>query len=716
MKRTIRKTSSNKKSRKKNKRSIDVLENKPLDVIIKESSQPNIYNFHRNLLLKYLKTPFEKQNIHLPKNDYYSYINEKWFQYLSIDKSLNFLTKIDDFRVVQFNVYNELDEIIKEYIKSNGNTRLGIELKHFYTSASNYNSITNTKAHIKDTLAYLDKLREKKENIWELLAFVNKNEMINDISPLTWTFNPDRKNSKEYCNYLNPRTFAFFDISAYLKNAEKEPYEDSFKKKFYIYLKKLFGFIGDKSLNTTNVYEVEQTMLNALLSSDSSIIEDPMFYNRVSAEEALTKYGFDWREYTKHMGFSSTPNYFVTTSLNNLKSISKLLIDNWNTEKWRSYWVWILTRYCIRLTHGINKIFYEFYGKITQGMQHIVPRKILTTLYTMYAFNSLIHNEYINKFYVERNVTYCEHMANDIREVFKNIIRRNKWLQPKTKNYAIFKLDKITMNIRPVANEIGDPLLNYNPNDFLGNMLKVFEWRHQVFIKNDKSTMKSLLYLDFTKYPAGILSRPSYLVNAQYIADENSINIPLAYMQKPFLDLEERGIEYNLAYMGFTIAHELSHALDDFGSQFDHNGNLRDWWTNKDKKTYKRIQEDIINHYETIAKYDGEQFDAKLSVGEDIADISGLAICEDYLRNIHVKNKNIPIINRQSYSDFYIYFTYQFRQHIKRKSIQYEMIKNPHPLDKYRANVPLSRSIIFRTLHNIQKGDKMFWNNSANIW
>jgi predicted metalloendopeptidase len=668
------------------------------------------------MLLKYLKTPFEKENINLQKDDYYTYINEKWFEHLKIDKRLKYLTKIDDFRVVQFNVYNQIEEIIKDYIATHSNTRLGIELKHFYISANNFNTQTNTKKYINEVVSYIDKLRENKDNLWEMLAFLNKNEMTNDVSPFSWAYSPDKKNSKKYCNYLNPRTFAFFDLNAYVTDNDHQPYTKKYKKNFFIYMHKLFKFIGDSSLVPENVFNVEQAMLKTILTSDDSIKEDPLFYNKVTAEEAFEKYGFNWTEYSKHMGFKSTPEYLITTSLTYLKSCTQLLIDNWNSEEWRSYWIWVVARYKIRLTQNIRNIYFEFYGKVSQGMEQIVPQKLLSIIFTAFAFNSLIHNEYIDRNYVERDVVYCENMANNIREIFKNIITRNKWMQPRTRKYAIFKLNRLNINIRPNKINNPDPLLNYNQNDFLGNIYKLLEWRHNAFVNDDIDIIKNLLLLDFGQYPISIISRPSYLVNAQYIPDENAMYIPLAYIQKPFLDLDERGIEYNLSYMGFTIAHELSHGLDDLGSKYDYKGELNEWWSNKDKQKYKQIQDDIIKHYEKFAEYDGIDFDASPTIGEDIADISGLTICEDYLRNVHIKDKNIQIINRQSYSDFYIYFTYQMKQNIKRKSIKYEMIKNPHPLDKYRANVPLSRSVIFRSLHNIQKRDKMYWNNETGIW
>ena len=189
----------------------------------------------------------------------------------------------------------------------------------------------------------------------------------------------------------------------------------------------------------------------------------------------------------------------------------------------------------------------------------------------------------------------------------------------------------------------------------------------------------------------------------------------MGYIQKPFIDLEERGIEYNLAHVGFTLSHEMSHSLDDWGSQYDYKGILNNWWTPKDKEIFKSIQKNVITQYETFAKRDGIEFDASIGVGEDLADISGLNICTQYLAEFQQKNQDISYIRIQSFKIFYLYYAYQMRQKLSKKAISAQLKTNPHPLDKYRTNVPLTRLELFKKLYNIKKDDGMFW-ETKHIW
>jgi predicted metalloendopeptidase len=222
--------------------------------------------------------------------------------------------------------------------------------------------------------------------------------------------------------------------------------------------------------------------------------------------------------------------------------------------------------------------------------------------------------------------------------------------------------------------------------------------------------------IDWSQIPPKFIGTQAYVVNAAYTPTENGIYIPLGYIQKPFVDLDERGLEYNLSRIGFTIAHEMSHALDDWGSKYDEFGRLNNWWTEKDQKAFAKIQQDVIKQYEVFAAYDGIKFDAEPSIGEDLADISGLAICQEYLRDFQLKNQDILPIQSLSFEAFFVFFAVQSRQKISKKAILAQLKTNPHPLDKYRCNVPLSRTRVFRAIYDVKKGDKMWWHSVNRVW
>jgi predicted metalloendopeptidase len=246
-------------------------------------------------------------------------------------------------------------------------------------------------------------------------------------------------------------------------------------------------------------------------------------------------------------------------------------------------------------------------------------------------------------------------------------------------------------------------------------MMKVVNWRNNYFIHLVGKRRIELPLIDWNQMPPKLVGTQAYVVNAAYTPSKNNIFVNLGYMQKPFVDLSQ-SLEYNLARVGFTVGHEMSHCLDDWGSQYDADGNLNDWWTPEDRRKYKAIQDDVIKQYEVFAARDGIYFDAAISIGEDLADIQSLSVCSEYLRDFQEKNEDLVPIRYLGFEAFFTYFAYQQKQFVGKKALSAQLKTNPHPLDKYRCNVPLSRSEIFRALYNVKRGDGMWWHNTNTVW
>ena len=729
-----KKNKTKKNKTKKNKKDTILTEKtKPIEDIIYETKDSQTNDRLNSDLMSYFMISYTKNGLKLSKNDFYNYVNELWIKKLNkSSQEMKFLDKLDEFRIIQFKTNIKINELLEDYTYKNKNI-VSTEVKKFTDSLYKLNSITSSQNFLNNTVNYIDSLRKDKNNLWKMLAFVNKNEFTNIYGPFCWYYLPDKKNSQKYVNYMEQHQFAVFDISIYenkeYSKKEQDIYNINYKKFFIKYLSDLFktAFPKDKSLNANDKYDIGGIFFNIMGKKDKNINESPDFYNKVSVKDSLNKYKFNWVEYCKELGYNekNIPEFFIVSNLNYFKFCTEELLENWNSDKWRSYWIWIFTRTVARFTKDWEYTFYKFHGQKLQGLEESVLRKqtlhLIGSTLTAFAFNPLINNIYIDYAYNSDNIVFTSNLANNLKNIFVNKIKRNTWLEPKTKKYALFKVEKINFEIGSKKIE-GDyekilPLLNYNPYELLDNIFKIAEWRHNLYITGNIDIIKTLITYDFNTYPYKIIDLPSYVVNAEYIQNENNIKISTAYLQNPFINIVEHGLEYNLAYIGFTIAHELCHSLDNSGSKYDVNGNINDWWGKKDKIKFNKIQQEIIKQYEVFSKYDGIVYDASYTIGEDIADISGLHLCEEYLRDYCIQNKYTPLVTYLDFKMFYVYFAYQMRQKVKKESIKYELITNPHPIDKYRTNVTLSRSNFFKTIFDIKRGDKMYYDTKIySIW
>ena len=675
--------------------------------------ESTIYELDKTLLQDFRKAA--KETSVTPQSDFYSYINDKWLKDYQLQESQKYIVQIDNFRITQDKVFRELMEIVKNYIKDS-KTPLSKNMKNYYDSFMKQNTLKQARYYADYFVNNVDELRKDKSNLWNLLGLINYNEVISWSSPFVWSLNPDDKNPTIYRCYIDGPKLSLNDIDIYF-NYKTDDYSRKYKKRFLEYLEDLFTitFGENHGYNVEDIFDCELKIINAYDCTDIKN-EDPDEYNVVRKSEALDKYGFDWDKFATALGFKKAPDFFITSNLNYIYCMTKLLQEEWDNEKWRTYFVFIYIKQLQRFTMEGRQNFFNFQGNFVQGQEKIVG-KDLYVIYPMgFAFNTFLTNEYIAKYKNQTLIDYVKTMAKDLRTVFIRIIKRNKWLQPETKKIAIKKLEKLTLTVGSPELLRNDPLLDYADDDCWGNLTKVAVWRHENAVILEGKHIIDIPVMDWSNIPPKFVSTQAYVVNAMYTPSENGIYIPLGYIQKPFVDLEERGIEYNLAHIGFTIAHEMSHALDDWGSKYDENGRLHDWWTEKDKRKFKQIQDNVIKQYEVFASYDGIKFDAAPSIGEDLADISGFSICREYLRDFQLKNEDTLPIQKLSFESFFVYFAIQQRQKLSKKALDAQLRTNPHPPDKYRCNVPLSRSPVFRAMFNIKKGDKMWWGSTNRVW
>ena len=679
-------------------------------------------NIIQKELIRLFKVPFTPSK-YTPRNDYYTYINYEWItnQTKELQKTNKFYVQVDSFRIAQEKVYYELIDITKEYIRDNHGQK-ATQIKHLYNSMLHLDEKAAEDA-VKYTIEHIDKFIAE-NNLYKLLGQINQNETISWGCPIVWNVMKDEKHSDTYQSSIGQPQLTVYDYLIYIddKTADQatQKYKQIYKSKFLEYVKQMFNACLGKGhgLRAKDVWDIEVDLLIAM-GCESVKNESKEYYNVVKTSESVEKYGFDFARLAKEIGYSEAniPSKFICSNLSYLKCIMELLEkdDAWRSKKWRAYYYYIILRQIMRFHKKWRYIYYEFHGKFVKGIPKPWPDEIYPVFGLSLCFNTFLTNEYVRRNKKTEYIDYVTKLGTDLLEVYKRIIKRNTWLSPKTKKYALLKLEHIKLIVGNPILLREDAVIDYDSKGAYQNIKKVAWWRTKRFIELDgKKSEIDIPSIDWEEFK--LTGSQAYIVNAYYTPVENTIYIPLGYLQKPFIDLDERGIEYNLAHVGYTLGHEMSHSLDDMGSKFDYKGNLHNWWTKEDRHKFDLKVKNVIKQYETFAAYDGIKMDGSLSTGENLADISGLAICMEYLRDFQEKNSDIVPIKSLSFQAFFVYVALQARQKIFDKAIKAQLKVNPHPMDKYRTNCPLARFELFRSLYNIKKGDKMYWESTDTIW
>jgi len=663
----------------------------------------------------------EKKNKLDPRKDFYTYVNYTWMkqQDIVLNYEKYYFIKLDSFRFVQNTVNYRVVQLAKEYSKHNTNATAK-KVANIIKSMNHSNlTIDKLKPHINDMIKNYESYVNN-DNLIGYLSHVNRCEIISWGSPISWSVYHDEKDAVNIRSHIQSPSLSFYDYDLYITGRESNKYTNKFREefasKFCEFVQSLYDTMLGKGhgLNPRDVIECEIDILKAMdcFSKDDS----PDFYNIVTKKDSMNLYMFDWVTFAKGLGYTNVPESYITGNKSYIKCIMSKLNSEWKTPKWKAYWYYMYLRQLCLYEKNLHKLRFEFFKKYAKGQQGIIPESLFSIFALSYCFNTLISRLYVEKYVKAESIYITRTMGEELRKVFIRIINENTWLQPDTKVEALRKLESISIETVYPKFMIEDFNVDYPKDDAYGIMYAQSQVIREYYIKNEGKHFSDVPTLDFTVNGGlGLSGTQPYIVNAFYNPVRNNIYVPAATLEEPFIKLNSKGFEYNLAHIGYTFGHEFSHCLDNTGRLFDHKGNMRNWWKPEDEKIFNNKVKNVIKQYQLFASWDGIDMDASTMVGESMADISGLEICINYLNNYLNETDAIEKIKETSFREFFIYVAYQWREAIYKQSVHFNIKTNPHPLVKYRTNCPLSRSMIFKRLYNVKKGDRMYWDNDT-IW
>ena len=653
-----------------------------------------------------------------PRRDFYTFINYEWIkkEELSFNKTPTYYIKYDSFRILQNKINYEMIDIVKDYIKNN-NTPHAKKVRNIYESAlkSDHYVMKENIKELKKTIEYY----LKENDLIKFLAHINKNEMVSWGCPISWNMTHDEKDAVNIRHHIYAPELSYFDYDLYeSEHIDTIKYSKEFKAKFN---KEFLDFLGnlflvclgpDHGLNPQHVLDVELDILESMSCYSTTYSLD--FYNRIKPKD-YNKFGIDLHKFAKDLGCSKSPEFFIIGSPSYVKCIMDKLNKEWNTPKWIAYWYYMYLRQMAVFSKELHPLRHTFFKKIVAGREGIIPQDVFPLFSLSYCFNTFLSKKFIAKTYYQSRVTFVQKLGENMRKTFINIIERNKWLNPKTKAAALMKLNNLVIDTVHPRFMVEDPEIDYPENNIWEAMTKVANWRTDFLLKLDGKHYVELPGIDFgVNNGISLSGTQPYIVNAFYDSVKNNIYVPMGIIQPPFVKIS-LGLEYNIANIGYTFGHELSHCLDNTGRLYDYKGNMNNWWTPADAKIFENKVKDVVKQYELFASYDGIKMDASHMSGENLADISGMAICIEYLHTcLHTVESNTAI-NYLAFRKLFTYIAFQWKEIVYKTALEWNIKSNPHPLVKYRTNCPLSRIDIFKAMFNVIPGDRMYW-KSDTIW
>jgi putative endopeptidase len=338
-------------------------------------------------------------------------------------------------------------------------------------------------------------------------------------------------------------------------------------------------------------------------------------YNRLTLQELVQLApGFDARSF---LAGAKIPADLASVNVGQpdyLNSLEQILQDT-PLLAWREYLQWSTLAAMASLLDGtLDAANFDFFGTTLSGVPAQRARWKRAVGLAESAVGEALGQIYVERYFPPENKARMVELVDNLIAAYSEAIDDLEWMTGETKEQAHNKL----ATFRP---KIGYPDtwrdysgLRLVPGDVVGNVIAANVFEH------DREIAKV----------GGPVDRDEWFmspqtVNAYYNPEMNEIVFPAAILQPPFFNMEADDA-VNYGGIGAVIGHEISHGFDDKGSQYDGQGNLRNWWTEQDSTAFEERTKALTDQYSAYEPIDGHQINGELTLGENIADVSGLAV------------------------------------------------------------------------------------------
>jgi putative endopeptidase len=289
-----------------------------------------------------------------------------------------------------------------------------------------------------------------------------------------------------------------------------------------------------------------------------------------------------------------------------------------------------------------------------------------------------------------------DELVKNLLAAFKSGIDELEWMSPETRAQAHDKLAKFKVKIGYTEKWQDYSALEIKPDDALGNALRAARFRQKENV--------SRLGKPVERWRWGFLPQT---VNASYNPSNNEITFPAGILQPPFFNVEADDA-VNYGAIGAVIGHEISHGFDDQGRKSDGDGNLRDWWSAADAQKFEERAGRLAAQYESYEPLPGMKINGKLTLGENIGDLSGMAVAYRAYQ-ISLNGKPAPVIEGFTGDQrFFMGWAQVWRIKARDEALRNQLLTDSHSPGRYRAFVPLTNFDPWYQAFDVKPGDKLY--------
>lgn len=552
-------------------------------------------------------------------------------------------------------------------------------------------------------LARIDKIQDVK-GVQAQIAYLHRHGI-----PTLFGFGslPDLKNSSMVMAAAGQGGLSLPNRDYYTKADEKSvKLRDDFVK----HVANMFQLVGDTPEQATKNAQTVlafQTRLAQNSRTPTELRDPTTQYHMMSPAQLkeLTS-NFSWDNYRRGAGAPVTgdinvahPEFFTAVN----KMVTEVPVADWKTYlRWN-----LITAAAPSLSSKFEIENFNFFGKTLEGRKEQLPRWRRCVSATDGSLGEALGQVYVARTFTPASKARMKTLVDNLIAAFRERLLKLDWMSDETRKQAIAKLESFGQKIGYPDKWIDYTALTVSRDSYLANVMRSSEFEQmRDFAKINKPVNRK----EWGMTPP--------TVNAGYNSLNNDISFPAGILQAPFFN-PDADDAINYGAIGAVIGHEITHGYDDSGSEFDALGNLKNWWTETDKKNFDQRADCVVNQFSSFEVEPGLHLQGKLVSGESIADLGGLYVAYDaFMKSLQGKPRPSDIDGFTAEQRFFLGWAQVWAEKDTPEAARLQAQSDPHPMSRFRVNGPLSNIPKFAEAFQCKAGDAMVREDSkrCQIW
>ena len=517
----------------------------------------------------------------------------------------------------------------------------------------------------------------------------------------------DMKNSNENMLYLTQGGLGMGDRDYYL---DKDANTTKVRNAYVNYIQQLFQLIGYKKGKAKkaakHVMAIETALAQVAMTREDTR-DYSKLYNVTSVAQLKADYpNINWDQYFNALNIQGLDKVCVFQP----KSLALVndMMKNLKEEDVREY---LIFKYIDAASPYLSDAFadanFDMYSRAMSGKQVKMPRWKHSLDVPNTLLGEAVGQLYVEKYFPAESKKKMQQLVDNLKRALGEHIATLSWMSPKTKVNALVKLNSFTVKIGYPDKWRDYSALDIDPaKSYWQNVLAARRFQSEYeYAQLGKPVDKERWYMT------------PQTVNAYYEPSSNEICFPAGILQAPYFD-PNADDACNYGAIGVVIGHEMTHGFDDQGRNFDHNGNMVDWWTAEDAAKFQELADKLGAQYSAEIVADDVHANGQFTMGENIADHGGLRVAYSAFKNTEQGKGNTLIDGFTPDQRFFLSYANVWAANITKEEMLRRTKVDPHSLGVNRVNVAIRNLEEFFNAFNVQPGMKM-WRDPADrviIW